>query len=91
MPHVFFSNWLLYDDDTCIAFQHKSVIEIEKRLIRDFSKLCGWFVDNKLEMHFGRDKVKSILFGTKHKIGNANSLSVIYNGIEIKQHAKVKS
>ena len=34
--------------DTCIVFQHKSIIEIEKELVRDFSSLCEWFVDNKL-------------------------------------------
>ena len=33
---------------------------------------------------------KSILFGTKHKLGNAIPLNIVYNGIEIKQHAKVK-
>ena len=68
----------------------KSDIEIEKQLIRNFSSLCDWFVDNKLSIHFGQDKTKSILFGTKHKLRNAKSLDIVYNGIEIKQHAKVK-
>ena len=31
-----------------------------------------------------------MLFGTKHKFGNAKSLNIVYNGVEIKQHAKVK-
>ena len=84
------SDSLLYADDTCIVFQHKSEIEIEKQLTRDFSSLCDWFVDNKLSIHFGQDKTKSILFGTKHKLRNAKSLSIVYNGIEIKQHTKVK-
>ena len=84
------SDSLLYADDICIVFQHKSEIEIEKQLIRDFSSLCDWFVDNKLSIHFGQDKTKSILFGTKHKLRNAKSLSIVYNGIEIKQHTKVK-
>ena len=39
---------------------------------------------------FGQDKPKSILFGTKHKLRNGKSLNIVYNGIEIKQHAKVK-
>ena len=30
------------------------------------------------------------MFGTKHKLRNAKSLNIVYNGIEIKQHAKVK-
>ena len=33
---------------------------------------------------------KIILFGTKHKIRNAKSFNIVYNGIEIKQHEKVK-
>ena len=96
------SDSLLYADDTCIVFQHKRETEIEKQLIRDFSSVCDWFVerdfssvcdwfvDNKLSIHFGQGKTKSILFGTKHKLPNAKSLNIVYNGIEIKQHAKVK-
>ena len=30
--------------------------------------LCDWFVDNELTIHFGEDKTKSTLFGSKHKI-----------------------
>ena len=37
------SDSLLYVDDTCIVFQHKSEIEIEKQLITDFSSVCDWF------------------------------------------------
>ena len=40
--------------------------------------------------HFGQDKPKSILFGTKHKLRNGKYLNIVYNGIEIKQHAKAK-
>ena len=53
--------------------------------------MCDWFVDNKLSILFGQDKTKSILFGTKHKLQSAKSLNIVYNGIEIKQHAKVKN
>ena len=35
------------------------------------------------------DKTKFILFGNKHKLRSAKSLNIVYNGIEIKQHAKV--
>ena len=102
MPQAVVSDSLLYADDTCIVFQYKRKIEIEKQVIRDFSSVCDWFVerdfssvcdwfvDNKLSIHFGQDKTKSILFGTKHKLRNAKSLNIVYNGIEIKQHAKVK-
>ena len=93
LPHAVVSDSLLYADDTCIVFQHKRKIEIEKQVIRDFSSVCDWFVerdfssvcdwfvDNKLSIHFGQDKTKSILFGTKHKLPNAKSLNIVYNGI----------
>ena len=68
LPQAVASNSLLYADDTCIVFQHKSEIKIEKQLIRDFSSLCDWFVDIKLSIHFRQDKTKLILFGTKHKL-----------------------
>ena len=45
LPQAVDSDSLLYADDTCIVFQHKSKIEIEKQLIRDFSSVCDWFVD----------------------------------------------
>ena len=90
LPQAVVSDLLLYADDTCIVSQHKSETGIEKQLIRDFSSLCHWFVDNNLSIHFGQDKTKSISFGTKHKLRSAKSLNIVYNGIEIKQHAKVK-
>ena len=37
LPQAVVSDSLLYADDTCIVFQHKNVIEIEKQLLRDFS------------------------------------------------------
>ena len=52
LPQAIVSNSLLYTDDTCMVIQHKSVIEIEKQLIRVFFRLCDWFVDNKLIVHF---------------------------------------
>ena len=93
LPQAVVSDSLLYADDTCIVFQYKRKIEIEKQVIRDFSSVCDWFVerdfssvcdwfvDNKLSIHFGQDKTKSILFGTKHKLPNAKSLNIVYNGI----------
>ena len=60
-----------------IVFQHKIVTETEKQLLRDFSSLHDWFVDNKLSQHFGQDKAKSILFGTKHNFWNAKTLNIV--------------
>ena len=54
LPQAVVSDSLLYVDDTCIVFQHKTVIE--KQLARDFSSLCDWFVDNKLSIHFDKTK-----------------------------------
>ena len=38
----------------------------------------------------GKTKQKTILFGTKHKRWNVKFLNIVYNSIEIKQHAKFK-
>ena len=51
---------LLYADDTCLVFQAEDLGTISDRLNTEFNKLCDWFVDNKLSIHFGEDKTKSI-------------------------------
>ena len=51
--------------------------------------LYDWFVDNKLSIHFGEDKTKSILFGSKHKIKKSKPLNIQYNDIKITQYSKV--
>ena len=51
--------------------------------------LSDLFVDNKLSIHFGEDKTKSILFGSKHKIKKSKPLNIQYNDIKIKQYSKV--
>ena len=30
----------------------------KKKLTKDFSNICDWFVENKLSTHFGEDKTK---------------------------------
>ena len=60
----------LYADDTCLVCQHKDINKIENQLNEDFSNICDWFVDNKLSIHFGEDKTKSILFASKFKRKN---------------------
>ena len=76
LPQAVISDSLLSADDTCIVFQHKNVTEIENQLLRDFSSLCDPNADNKLSTHFGHEKTKSILFGTKHKLRNATALNL---------------
>ena len=56
MPQSVTCDLLLYADDTCLVFQHKDVIEIERVLNKNFSSLCDWFIDNKLSIHFGEEK-----------------------------------
>ena len=70
-------------------FQHKDVDKIEKVLNKDFENICGWFVDNKLSIHFGEDKTISILFTSQRKIKNIKKLNIKYQDIEIKQHLQV--
>ena len=79
MPMAVKCDLFLYADDTRLVFQSKNVIE--KQLNEDFTNICDWFVDNKLSIHFGEDKTKSILFATKRKIIKLQKLEIIYNNI----------
>ena len=89
MPQAVNSDLLLYADDTCLMYTGKDINTIEEQLNTDFSSLCDWFVDNKLSVHFGEEKTKSILFGTKRQLKNQRDLDLRYGDIEIKQHSKV--
>ena len=89
MPQAVTSTLLLYADDSCILCQHKDVAQIEKRLSDYFENLCNWFVDNKLSIHFGEDKTKSILFASKRRAKNIRQLNIKYKDINIKQHSEV--
>ena len=70
-------NLYLYADDSGLLVQHKSV---NKRL-----NIYDWFIDNKLTIHFGEDKAKSILFSSKRNLKQIEELD-IYKEIKIKQH-----
>ena len=78
MPQAVECDLLFYADDTCLIFQHKDITETEVVLNKNFSKLCDWFVDNKLSIHFGEDKTKSILFCSKDKLKNSKTLNIRY-------------
>ena len=80
---------LLYADDSCLVFEGKNINEIENRLNNDFNMLCDWFVDNKLSIHFGEDKTKSIVFGTNRKMKNIRELEIKHGEIKIKQQPQV--
>ena len=79
MPQTVKSNLFLYVDDSCLMYQHRDVEEIEKQLNRNFENVCDWFVDNKLSIHFGEDKNKSIIFASKRKIKSARNLNLHIN------------
>ena len=64
-------------------------MQIEKGLNEDFENLCDWFIDNKLSVHFGEDKTKSILFASKQREKNIHQLNIKYKDINIKQHLQV--
>ena len=53
----------------------------------DFSSLCQWFIDNKMSIHFGEDKTKSILFS---KTRCLKEINVSFAGHSIKQHETVE-
>ena len=70
--------------------QHKDINEIENQLNVDCSNIYDWFVDNKLSIHFGEDKTKSILSASKFKKKNIKKLNIKYGDMQIKQHYQVK-
>ena len=79
----------LYADDFCLVYQHKDVSKIEQNLTKNFSNIYNWFVNNKLSIHFGEDKTKCILFGTKQKLNKTGSLNIKHGTIQIKQYHTV--
>ena len=79
MPQAVESTLFLYADDSYILYQLKEVDEIEKELNKDFENICDWFVENKLSIHFGEDKTKSILFGSKRRLKNIRQLNIRYS------------
>ena len=89
MPQAVDCDLFLYADDTCLLYLHKDLDQIKKELTKHFCNICDWFVDNKLSIHFGEDKTKSILFSTKNKKKKIGTLEIKYVNINIKQYSKV--
>ena len=75
------AGYYLYADDTCIFYQHEDVKKIENVLNKEFSSLCQWFIDNKLPIHLGEDKTKSILFS---KARGLREINIAFAGYSIK-------
>ena len=66
MPQAVDLDLLLYRDDTCLLFQHKDLEQIKEEFTKNSSNISDWFVEKKLNIHFGEDKTKPILFSTKN-------------------------
>ena len=58
------------------------------QLNNDFNSLCDWFIDNKLSIHFGEDKTKSIIFGSKMKLKSLKEFDIRRGNNKIKQHTR---
>ena len=80
---------LLYADDSCLIFTGPDLKSIETNLNKNFNSLCDWFVENKLSIHFGEDKTKSIVFGSQKRLKNIDKLDIRRGDIKIKQHTSV--
>ena len=70
-----------------MLFQHKDLERI-KELTKSLSNIFNWFVDNKLSIHFGEDKTKS-LFSTKNRKRKIGTVDIQYGDVKIKQYSKV--
>ena len=89
MPPAVNSELLLYADGNCLIYMGKDTKTIQEQLNGAFNSLSEWFIDNKLNVHFGEEKTKSILFGRKGHLKNQTDLNIKYGDIKIKQHSKV--
>ena len=85
MSQAVHSDMLLYGDDTCLICTGKDIRTIEEQLNTDFSSLCDWFIVRKLRVHFGDEKTKCILFGTKWQLKQQRDLKLRYGDIEMRQ------
>ena len=89
VPQAVDSDLFPYADDTCLLFQHKELERIKEELTKNFSSICDWFVDNKLSIHFGEAKTKSILFSNKNRETKIGTLDIQHGDVKIKQYSKV--
>ena len=69
-----------------LFFNIGTLINIIEQLNGNF---CNWFVDNKLSIHFGEDKTKSILFAPLNKCKKLRKLNISYGSLKIKQYSEV--
>ena len=79
MPMTNKCNIFSNGDDTFLVFQSKYVKNIKKELQERFLSIYDSLVDNKLSIHFIKDKTKSIFLPSKRKIKNLLKLEIVYN------------
>ena len=84
MPQALDSELLLYVDGTCLFFQHRNLKTIEEHLNRGFLTLVDCFVDNRLSVHFGKDKTKFVLFSPKHRSKSIGQIDISDKDVKIK-------
>ena len=65
----------------------RNVTEIETTLTVELNSIHKWLVDNKLSLHLG--KTNTILFGSKKRIQQNNSIQVKCNGNDIESKQQV--
>ena len=67
----------------------RAVHLLEPVLNKELSSLYDLFINNKLNIHFGEYKSKSLLSGKKRLLKNQMDLNITHSDIEIKQQSKV--
>ena len=70
-------------------FQHYDIDIIELQMNRNFSNICGWFVDDQLNIYFGEGKSQSILFAPLSKFRKLCKLNIEYDALKIKEYSEV--
>ena len=68
----------------------KNIKIIEEKLNNDFNTLCDWFLDNRLSIHFGEDKTKSIIFSPKNLRKKADDIIIKRHDVTLKQFSTVE-
>ena len=88
MPGAVKCKLLLYADDSALMVSGRNVTEIETTLFTvELNSIHKWLVDNKLSLHLG--KTNTILFGSKKRIQQNNSIQVKCNGNDIESKQQV--
>jgi len=88
MPSAVSCKLLLYADDSALLVSGKDPADIQQRLSSELQSIREWLIDNKLSLHLG--KTESILFGSKQRLKQHDSISVTCAGNTIGSKSCVK-